>query len=188
MEIDPVLTSLHYHDVNLNFRSFNWGDLSKHCRQLADSLDHYLGELVDGFCALKRGDTLRAKSQFENLLQIQPRDGILRGLITATLVARGESDAKEALAFKGDLKQKKLLADVIMRGCLQASDLACAQEVDKSLGNRVNILYQYWYKTERSLDKKSNEARNALSSGLDSSHRFKPLLKLRQNMLRKRGA
>ncbi len=184
LRVDSELTTLHVHNVHIDFQSFNWIDFAPHCNGLRDSLDVYLSALLEGFCFLKSNRVLEAKKVFENQLAEHNNDGILQGLYAASLLKLEElSQAKNVLGFINQIDDKQPVVETILRGCLVAHDYNCASAVFKGRHSQhISLLYSHWGNS--AIHKVSNPslAKSSIDLGLEVSPHFAPLLKLKGDL------
>ncbi len=186
MRIDLELTKLHVHDTMIDFQSFNWLDFFNYCKVLGEALPEYNQKLLQGFCFLKVNRPLDAKKIFEELLSQKNNDGILQALYASTSIMLNDvSQAKNALGFLGQIDLKQPVVETILRGCLKADDLSCAEVV--FLGNHakhLSPLYFRWGESELSLAKDRRKAKHSINLGLQNSPGFAPLIKLKKKVNR----
>ncbi len=183
LRVDFELTRLHVHDTLIDFQSFNWVDYYPLCKKLNSKLTEYSQKMLDGFCLLKVGRTLDAKKIFENLLSQKNDDGVLQALYASTLLKLNDvSQAKNALGFVDQVDQKQPMVETILRGCLIASDLNCAQAIFRGKhAKRISLLYSHWGNSELMYEKDRGSSQRSVHLGLGISPNFAPLLKLRRN-------
>ncbi|MCB0377036.1 MAG: tetratricopeptide repeat protein [Bdellovibrionales bacterium] len=184
LQVDPELTPLHVHDVRYDFQSFRWQDFISHCESLSVKVDNYTSELIKGFCQLKLGKSLKAKNIFENLLSQKRNDGILQSLYAASLLALNDLEqAKNLISLLGGMRSPKPVAQVLLRGCLEAGDLACAQNITQSsVANGISLLYSHWSVVELNYKTNTERAVKSLGQGLGISPSFSPLLRMRKSL------
>ena len=184
IEVDPELTSMHVHDVEFDFQSFSWQDYGELCKMISQKIDQYNQSLLIGFCQMKVGNVVNAKTTFERVLSQKKNDGVLQSLYVSSLfLLNNVAEAKNAIGFIDQVEQPKPLIESLLRGCLMAQDAACVQKIVKSpYAKKLSLLYSHWSIAE--LNKKANRQKSikSISQGLTLSSSFSPLLKLRRQL------
>ena len=182
LKVDVELTNLHIQNPHIDFQSFNWLDYDFHCKEMQKNIkDIYLSELLKGFCLLKINRVVEGKRIFERLLAKQSRKGFLQALYASALFKLGDGDrAKNVLNFVGQVDQKQIVMEVVLRGCLMAGDVHYAEKIISDGSNEhISMLYSHWGYGAVFSEKNPEKAQVSVNLGLEISPRFIPLLRLR---------
>ena len=182
LQVDIALTRLHVHDTLIDFQSFNWLDYLQYCEKLKTKVDEYHGQLLEAFCLLKVNRPLDAKKIFEELMSQNNQGGVLQALYASTLFSMNDvSQAKNTLGFINQVDKKKPVVETILRGCLLAGDLSCAEAIFRGEHSKhISLLYSHWGNSEIHYGKNHRKAKSSIVLGLEISPNFAPILKLKK--------
>ncbi len=134
LDVDPELTSDHWHDPLLFLEPLKWKSLAPMCRRIADELKFSTTRALLGLCLFKAGERDEAVQTISQGLTHDPDNGVLQATNAYILFALSRvEDARASLRLVGRADKPKLAALVSARVCHQVGDIVCAEKAYREL-------------------------------------------------------
>ena len=186
VDIDPLQTDMHRHNLFVDRRHFQWSALSGRCQQISDYVNNSSeGMAMNALCLFKGGQTVRARDQIEDALMRDPKSIPTQAINAHILFEMGQTErASVALAratLNSDTRYKmpKILQ---ARYCEQIGNDKCADEAWMSIQKRDPTSIQSFAGLSNMHIRNQNaiKAQQSLVHGLTLAPQYRPLLKSQQ--------